>query len=142
MKKDKTEKTLIIIAVSASSIGLVVLLVFIGFLIYAYDLSSNINVPITQMVGTFIGCTVSTCFLASSIALIYLTYRTNREELKKLNEYNQMINEYNQMMSINHSFDKMLEAIEKIIENDSSKYSSIKDIKEQIQFTVNEYYQR
>ena len=142
MKKDKTEKTLIIIAVSASSIGLVVLLVFIGFLIYAYDLSSNINVPITQMVGTFIGGTVSTCFLASSIALIYLTYRTNREELKKLNEYNQMINEYNQMMSINHSFDKMLEAIEKIIENDSSKYSSIKDIKEQIQFTVNEYYQR
>lgn len=88
-------KRLEIAAWTLFGIGFFILLVFALRIASQFSLSGEIDVNATSMIGTFIGGIASVFFTSATIILIYLTYQSNRDEFRVLNNYNSELVKFN-----------------------------------------------
>ncbi len=89
MSEKKKKFILEIIAATSAFIGFAILIAFLIIVGLNHNISSEFNYQATQTIGVFIGGVIPVFLSFTTIILIYLTYKTNREELKKLNTFNE-----------------------------------------------------
>lgn len=109
------------IAFVSLGIGVLILVVFCFILLENYTISTDFDHKTTQTVGVFIGGVVPVFISIATVLLVYITFKSNREEFIKINEANDKIIEANNFQQFNTTFDSMSTSLEKVIENYNTK---------------------
>ncbi len=120
MSEKKKKFILELIAAISAVIGFAILIIFLIIVGLKHNISSEFNYQATQTIGVFIGGVVPVFLSFTTIILIYLTYKTNREELKKLNTFNEAQKVFNnEQLKFNNAQSKFREQdqVEKTIHN-------------------------
>lgn len=120
MSEKKKKFILELIAAISAVIGFAILIVFLIIVVLKHNISSEFNYQATQTIGVFIGGVIPVFLSFTTIILIYLTYKTNRKELKKLNTFNEAQKVFNnEQLKFNNAQSKFREQdqVEKTIHN-------------------------
>ena len=106
---------LIIIGALSFVAAIIIFWRFISLVSQNHEMSPDFDPVITQTIGAFIGGVVPVFLSITTIILIYLTYQNNREELEKLNRFNNQL-------QFDNNFNRLHDALEKINNNNREDY--------------------